>query len=264
MLAPSPASSHLLLVEHDSGVGNLLQVFLASEGYDAFLVASPKEALACLDEHIYSLILTDLFKLAQTDPFRSVELLRDRAHPTPVVVMTGWNVAEEEVTGRGFASLVRKPFDLEDILTSIAASLKRPLSPEQARQAEVVQAYFAALSARRWDALVALCTDEVIYTLPVGMPFAGTFSGKEAFRAYTEDTFRHFPTARFEEVLVYSRPHGLAARYRACRETPEAEEVRVTGAALFGFEGARIAQIGVQLGEKQQQALQAYSEDLET
>src|SRR5215831_12606319 len=135
MLAPSPASSHLLLVEHDPGVGDLLHAFLAKEGYDVLVVASPQEALACLDEHTYSLILTDLFKPAQTDPFRSVELLRDRAHPTPVVVMTGWNVGEEEVTGRGFASLVRKPFDLEDILTSIAASLKRPLSPAQGRQA---------------------------------------------------------------------------------------------------------------------------------
>src|SRR5215467_8781880 len=85
MLAPSPAYTPLLLVEHDPGVGDLLQAFLAGEGYDAFLVASPQEALACLDEHTYSLILTDLFKPTKTNPFRLLEVLRDRAYPTPVV-----------------------------------------------------------------------------------------------------------------------------------------------------------------------------------
>ena len=143
-----------------------------------------------------------------------------QAHPIPVGVISGWKLQEEEVRQRGFACLVRKPFDLEALLTSIAACLQIPLTPEQARQAPVVQAYFAALSARAWDALLALCTDEVLYSLP-DSPFAGTIRGKAAFRTYTEETFRQFPAARFEEVLVSSRPHGLAARYRSCWATPE-------------------------------------------
>ena len=125
-----------------------------------------------------------------------------------------------------------------------------------------MQAYVAALGARDWDALVALCTDEVIYHLPGEVPFAGTISGKAAFRAYTEATFRQLHAVRFEEVLVYSRPHGLAARYRSCWETPEEGEVSAAGAVLFGFEEERIAQIGIQLGEKQHQVLQTYSEHL--
>jgi CheY-like chemotaxis protein len=260
MVAISPSPSRLLIVEHDPGVSDLLRAFLAREGYEVLVVASPQEALAGLEEHTYHLILTDLFRTGEREPFRSIEPLRDRAHPTPVAVMTGWKVAAEEVTWRGFACLIGKPFDLEDLLTSIAACLKRPFSPEQTRQARGVQAYFAALGARDWDALVALCTDEVIYYLPGQLPFAGTITGKAAFRAYTEETFRQFPAARFEEVLVYSHPSGLAARYRSCWQTPEAEVVRVTGAVLFGFEGERIARIGIQLGEKQQQVLQAYSE----
>ena len=156
---------------------------------------------------------------------------------------------------------MRKPFDLETLLTSIAACLNIPLTPEQARQAHVIQAYFAALSARAWDALLALCTDEVLYSLP-DSPFACTIRGKAAFRTYTEDTFRQFPAARFEEVLVSSRPHGLAARYRSCWATPEGGEECVAGAVAFEFQGARIAQIGIQLGEKQQRVLQAYSEGI--
>jgi predicted ester cyclase len=153
---------------------------------------------------------------------------------------------------------VPKPFDLEVLLTSIAACLHLPLEPEQARQAQVIQAYFAALGARQWEEMLALCTDEVLYFLPYS-PFAGAISGKAAFRTYTEETFRHFPAARFEEVLVYSRPHGLAARYRSCWETQEGSEECVAGAALFGFLGERIAQIGIELGEKQSRVLLTYA-----
>jgi CheY-like chemotaxis protein len=260
MVAISPPPSRLLIIEHDLGVSDLLRAFLTREGYEALVVASPQEALANLEEHTYHLVVTDLFRTGEREPFRSIEPLRDRAHPTPVAVMTGWKVEAEEVTRRGFACLVGKPFDLEDLLTSIAACLKGPFSPEQALQARGVQAYFAALGARDWDALVALCTDEVTYSLPGQSPFAGTIIGKAAFRAYTEETFRQFPAARFEEVLVYSRPFGLAARYRSCWELPEGGEVSVAGSVLFGFEGERIARIGIQLGEKQQRVLEAYSE----
>ncbi len=259
MTALSASPPRLLLVEHDPGVRDLLQAFLRSEGYDVFLVASPQEALTLLDAHTFHLVLTDLFRRADQDPFQAIEPLRSQAYPIPVGVISGWKLKEEEVRQHGFACLVRKPFDLEALLTSLAACLHIPLTPEQARQAPVVQAYFAALSARAWDALLTLCTDEVLYSLP-DSPFAGTIRGKAAFRTYTEETFRQFPAAQFEEVLVSSRPHGLAARYRSCWATPEGGEECVAGAVVFGFQGERIAQIGIQLGGKQHRVLLTHPE----
>jgi DNA-binding NtrC family response regulator len=123
--------SRLLLVEHDPGVRDLLQAFLTREGYEVFLVASPQKALTLLDQHPFHLVLTDLFRTPGTDPFHAIELLRGQAHPIPVGLITGWNVREEEVIQRGFACLVRKPFDLEALLTSIAICLNIPLSSEQ-------------------------------------------------------------------------------------------------------------------------------------
>jgi CheY-like chemotaxis protein len=43
-------------------------------------------------------------------------------------VITGWNVEEEEITGRGFAFLARKPFDIEELFTAVAACLNQPCS----------------------------------------------------------------------------------------------------------------------------------------
>jgi ketosteroid isomerase-like protein len=250
----------LLLVEHDTAVRDLLQVFLTREGYAVALASTPPEALGLLEEQTFHLILTDLFKTIEQDPFHAVELLRDRAHPIPVGLITGWKVEEEEVKQRGFACLMYKPFDLDDLLTKVAACLNSPFSPERTRQAQVVQAYFAALTARDWDALLACCREDVLYYLPGDSSFAGTIRGKAAFRAYTEETFRHFPQARFEEVLVYSRPRGLAARYQSRWPTSEGREERVADTVLFEFVGEQIVQIGIQLGDKQRRVLQAYSE----
>lgn len=129
----SPASPLcLLLVEHDADVRDLLHTFLTSEGYDVSLVGSSEEACALLQEHTFHLVLTDLFKTNRTNPFSSIESLRDEAHPTPVAVMTGWNVEEAEVKQQGFAGLIRKPFDLVEVLSSIADSLPTPFRPAQA------------------------------------------------------------------------------------------------------------------------------------
>src|ERR1051326_8285349 len=99
----SPA--RLLLVEHDADVRDLLYTFLAREDYAVSPAPAPPEALALAREHTFHLILTDLFKRPGQDPFASIDPLRAEVFPTPVVVMTGWNVAEEEIKARGFAGL---------------------------------------------------------------------------------------------------------------------------------------------------------------
>src|ERR1051326_4641435 len=195
----SPVSpAHLLLVEHDAAVRDLLQLFLTREGYAIALASTPLEALDLLEEQIFHLVLTDLFKTTEQNPFHAVEPLRDRAHPIPVGVITGWKVEDEAAKQRGFACLMYKPFDLDDLLTKIAACLNSPFSTEQARQAQVILAYFAALTARDWDALLACCREDVLYYLPGDSPFAGTIRGKAAFRAYTEETFPRIVPAKGE------------------------------------------------------------------
>ena len=250
----------VLVVEHDPGVRDLLQAFLTSDGYGVLLVASPQQALPLLDTRTFHVILTDLFRAADQDLFEAIEPLRSQAHPIPVGVISGWKVTEKEVLQRGFACLVLKPFDLEMVLTTIAACLHISLNAEQARQAQIIQAYFAALSARKWEAMLALCTEDVVYSLPGTTPFAGTIRGKSAFRAYTEDTFGHFPDVQFEEVQVYRRPHGMAARYCGRWGTPEGGEASASGAVLFEFDGEQITHIGIQLGEKQRKVQLAPSE----
>ena len=243
-MVQSVPQPQILIVAEDDAIGELLSTILASEGYGTRVAASPSEALALHAMQPAALILTDLFTRRGRDLPPSVHDLRRQVAPCPVGVLTAWLVTVEEIEEEGFAFLVRQPFDLDYLLLSVAASLAAPLTLGQERRVAVVEQYFAALSAGAWDALLALCTEEVTYVLPPPAPFATTLHGKAAFRAYTQDTFRHFPAVRFSDIRVYGCPRGVVARYDGSWQAPGGQELQQKGAVVFTFVGELIAQIG--------------------
>jgi CheY-like chemotaxis protein/ketosteroid isomerase-like protein len=241
MGSPTTEQARLLIVEDDHDIRETIAMVLDEEGYTASFAVSLEDGLALVDAVAFQLILTDLFATSGQDPLASVEALRLRAAPTPVGIMTSWKVPPEEAERRGFRFLLHKPFGLEEFLTQVAAALKVTLSAEQRRQEAIVRRYFAALTARDWDALATLCADDVAYSLPGASSFAA-------------ETFAHFPDARFGDVLVYASPKGLAARYQGSWAAPDGSAQRQSGATIFRFEGTHIAQIGVLLNEAYLQA----------
>lgn len=251
------ARPRVLVVDDDPDIGEAFALVLGDQGYAARVVGSITEALALVDTLSFQCILTDLFaEHEEGDGARdSLAELRRRTYPTPMIVVTARLASGEEDAPLGHISYVAKPFNLDDLLTTIAASVALPLRAQQERQAAVVHAYFAALTAKDWDALVALCTDDVTYVLPGTTPLSGVVEGKAAFRAYTEETYRYFPDAVFDEVQVYAHPHVLAARFHVRWHTPDGSEQVQSGAVLFSFAGERIASIGVQLNTERLRAL---------
>lgn len=238
-------------MEDDAEIREGLSVLLREEGYAITAVSSPDEALRLIDQQVFVLILTDLFKHILHNALDSVVELRERAYPTPVGVMTAWSLTPEEVERRGFAFLASKPYDLDALLTTIAATIGTPLNPDQERRRQVVQRYFDALSRQDWDALRDLCSERVTYVLPGSIQFSATVEGRAAFHAYTQATFQHFPQARFDDIAVFSTPNGMAARYRATWQMPGAGEVQQSGSVLFQFDDAdQISQIGVRLNDE--------------
>ncbi len=127
MMTRSPYLARLLVVEHDAGIQELLTAFLTSEGYSVCLANSPDEARALLREQSFNLVLTDLFSTSSRDRFRAALQLRACAYPIPVGVITGWNVEEAELAQHDFAFFLPKPFDVEDLVDSIAACVAAPV-----------------------------------------------------------------------------------------------------------------------------------------
>lgn len=247
--------ARVLVVDDDDDIRNALRFLLEDAGYDVTSASSLDDALALIDQEPVQLILTDSFFGRRGNALAALRTLRQRAEPTPVGVVTAWNTSMAEAKRAEFAFVVAKPFDIDQLLTQIAASLRTPLTEQQQRLALVAHAYFAALTARDWDALVDLCTDDVAYILPGPAALAGTYVGKAAFRAYTEETFAQFLEARFEQVQVYASPSGLATRYRGTWRLPDGSQPVLMGAVHFQFEGDRIKQIGVSLNDERLAAL---------
>ncbi len=255
MSVPWSAPAHVVIVEETPEIRDLLAAVLGDAGYEARFARSADEAHALLATQPCDLLLADLSARPGDDPFASVRALRRQAAPRPVGLITRWAVTAGEAERQGFAFLAPMPFDLDRLLLAIATSIALPLGPAQERQAHIVRQYFAALEAHAWDALLALCADDIRYVLPDPAPFATTLRGKAAFRAYTVETFRHFPTTRFTDVQPYATPHGIAARYCGSWQPAEGDEMRQDGATLFAFEGDRIAQIGVHLDAEELRGL---------
>jgi CheY-like chemotaxis protein len=122
----------LLIIEEDEEIRNLLLALLAQEHYSCVAAASVEEALALLEEQRFDLILAELLAARPSDLFRSATCLQLLAEPTPMALMTGWHVTQEEASSRGFVGLLNKPFDVDDLLEWLAELVQRFALPQAA------------------------------------------------------------------------------------------------------------------------------------
>ena len=183
MRQPAASPTCVLIVAETLAIRDLLETVLDDAGYAVRCAGSLHDAPALLATQPCDLLLLELSAPPPDDPFAAVRALRDRAAPRPVGLLTTWTLSAAEAERQGFAFLAPMPFDLDRLLLAVAVRIAQPLSPDQERQAHVVRRYFAALEARDWDALLALCMDDIRYVLPTPAPFATTLHGQAAFRA---------------------------------------------------------------------------------
>jgi CheY-like chemotaxis protein len=256
MLAPSPDLPRILIAEHDQSVADLLQAFLKGEGYQPSLAPSLESALECLDEQVFHVVLTDLFVDNPRRPFSRVRRLLQRSPPTPVGLMTGWQITPEEAERQGFAFLLQKPFDLDRMLAEIAAVLHPALTPEQERQLQAVERCIEALKVGNLERLGQLLAEDLTYYPPEGVPAKPRrVKGSTAMLAYIQEAYRRYQHVNFDEFLFYPRPKGWAVRFRSRWPAPGGSRQSLTGALLFHFQGEQIHQVGIRWNSERLQAL---------
>lgn len=249
MGAPGRAGFRVLLVEDDGDLRATTELALAEQGYDVTSAASLDEALGLLDRATFWLILTDLFATSGVDPLQSVEELRVRAQPTPVGVVTSWRLTDEGVTARGFAFLLPKPYELDDLFSRVASAATGQLPPERAWQEQAARSYFAALNGRDWQALASLCEPDVEYGPHETPSLLPSLRQREAFTQHAEQALIRFEGMQFEDVTIYESPQGVAARYTARWPGTDKSERQQSGVIFFGFKEQHIARISVRLNE---------------
>ncbi|MFF7557224.1 response regulator transcription factor [Streptomyces olivaceus] len=124
-------TEHLLVVEDDTTLRELLSASLRLAGFTVTPVTDGAEALAAVRHSRPDLVVLDVM-LPDFDGFEVARRLRrDRpaslAGPPPVLFLTARDAAEDRISGLsvGGDDYVTKPFNLEELILRIRAILRR-------------------------------------------------------------------------------------------------------------------------------------------
>jgi two-component system, NtrC family, response regulator GlrR len=115
----------ILLVDDDPDLLKLISLRLGSAGYRVRTADSGETALAALALARPGLVITDL-KMPGIDGMQLFEAIH-RQHPAlPVIILTAHGTIPDAVsaTQRGVFGFLTKPFDSQELLQKVAASLK--------------------------------------------------------------------------------------------------------------------------------------------
>ncbi|MEM5788162.1 MAG: response regulator transcription factor [Syntrophobacteraceae bacterium] len=119
--------NHLLLIDDDIQLCELLKEYLESEGFEITAVNDGREGFqrALHGSRLYDLIILDLV-LPGMDGFEVLQKLRSHS-ATPVIMCSGRNQAMDRVIGLEFGAddFILKPFDIKELIARIRAVLRR-------------------------------------------------------------------------------------------------------------------------------------------
>ncbi len=123
----------VVLIEDDQDIGALIAELLRGENYGVVHATSVQEGVTALAAGEFDLIITDAFvnHLEPSSKWTQLEQIRDAAQPLPTIICTAHAPTEfTDYADRGFAALLAKPFDLDDLLTLMERLLKNPTAKQ--------------------------------------------------------------------------------------------------------------------------------------
>jgi two-component system phosphate regulon response regulator OmpR len=126
---PADDAAHLLIVDDDRRIRALLQRYLTDSGYRVTLAGNVEEAIACLKNFAFDLIVLDVMMPGENG-FEFAARLRAEASDAgqvPILMLTARAEAEDRITGfeNGVDDFLAKPFEPRELSLRIASILRR-------------------------------------------------------------------------------------------------------------------------------------------
>ncbi len=116
--------NHILVVDDESDVCDLLSRFLTRRGYDVDTANDGEAALRAVRSNPPDIVLLDI-RLPKLDGLTVLQKLREESDQVAVITMSG--VADEDTARKslelGAADFITKPFNLPYLETSLLAKL---------------------------------------------------------------------------------------------------------------------------------------------
>ena len=114
----------ILIVEDEKSISGFIRAILISNGYDAIIARSGREAASMISSHCPDLVVLDL-GLPDMDGMDLIETVRSWTQ-LPIVVVSARSYEQDKVTAldRGADDYITKPFGADELLARIRVALR--------------------------------------------------------------------------------------------------------------------------------------------
>lgn len=118
----------LLIVEDDSDISSMLQIYFESQGYESIAVTRGEEALEICRRKLPNLVILDIM-LPDIDGYEVCRKLRGnlRTGHIPIIFLTQKDERSDQIAGLelGADDYITKPFDLQLLMLRVEGALRR-------------------------------------------------------------------------------------------------------------------------------------------
>jgi diguanylate cyclase (GGDEF)-like protein len=122
------SKGRLLIVEDDSDISNMLQIYFESQGYDSIAVTRGEEALEMCRRQLPNLVILDIL-LPDINGYEVCRQLRGnpRTSHIPIIFLTQKDERSDQIAGLelGADDYITKPFDLQLLMLRVEGALRR-------------------------------------------------------------------------------------------------------------------------------------------
>ncbi|HEX7066170.1 MAG TPA: response regulator transcription factor [Bacillales bacterium] len=127
---------HLLIVDDEWNMRNLLRIYLTRNGFQVTEAASGTEAIKLAGENSFDLIVLDIM-MPGMDGWEVCKKIREKKQ-TPIIMLTARSETKDKVRGLnlGADDYLVKPFEPEELVARIFALLRRSSLTEGANSSE--------------------------------------------------------------------------------------------------------------------------------
>lgn len=124
----------VLIVEDDSNIAQLLQLYLEKEGFETQVAADGGQGVTLFQSFAPDLVLLDIM-LPVLDGWGVCQKIRE-TDKTPIIMMTAKGELEDKVSGleMGADDYIVKPFEMKEVMARIHAVLRRYGGEEEQRK----------------------------------------------------------------------------------------------------------------------------------
>lgn len=125
MIAPDAGQRHLLVVDDDDRIRDLLKQFLSRHGFRVTTASDAAAARRLMDTLDFDLLVVDVMMPGE-DGFSFTRWVRKQG-PTPVMMLTARGLPDDRIEGLkiGADDYLPKPFEPQELLLRVEAILRR-------------------------------------------------------------------------------------------------------------------------------------------